>query len=691
MHVCGCSRPPRRTQAPRPNTSSLDAGALEPERRPLLGLLAPAYLAEGGFREVLADARDHGQALRLRLDRVLRQEVLPVLGVELGRWATELGRDLADDAVREELEGAALLFLFRALFLLYAESAGHLPMANPTYNAKSLTRICERAEQESDALDPVAGSLWDDVATLVRRMRTGQTAWGLPAYNGDLFAADAIAGAQVLESATIPDAALGPALVALGREADEQRDGESVGIDFSNLEIGHLGYIYEGLLSLRLSLADRDYAYDARSDRYIAPGEDREPDVGAGELLWLTNEGGRKSGGVYYTRTELVRHLVRGAVGPAFDRHLTEVRELAANDPDGAAEKLFDFYVLDPACGSAHFLVEVVDELADKLGALLGELALPSVGAQLDVLRAQAAAYGAGVEDTALLKRLVLKRCVYGVDLSTMGVEIAKVSLWLSSFVPGLTLAYLDHNVQCGNSLIGVAGAETVVEEGTLFASVLAGEIAQAAVAAAELTAIDDTTPELVKASRAANDQLRKQESGMTRLFNLWTAEPFGVAGARSEATDRWEEVLSGVETPGVAEADALAERECFLHWPLAFPEVFARERPGFDAVVGNPPWEEVNVDELTFLSAYGPGLRGMAEEDRDRLIASLNAERPELSMMLGEERGRQAMIRVYFSADTGYPGSSGNADLYKLFCQRYKALLRMGGALGVVLPRTDL
>jgi type II restriction/modification system DNA methylase subunit YeeA len=98
--------------------------------------------------------------------------------------------------------------------------------------------------------------------------------------------------------------------------------------------------------------------------------------------------------------------------------------------------------VLDPACGSAHFLVEVVEELADQIATLLGELALPAVRQELDGLRAAAGStFGAGIEDTALLKRLVLKRCVYGVDLSRMGAEIAKISLWLGSFVPGLSLA----------------------------------------------------------------------------------------------------------------------------------------------------------------------------------------------------------------------------------------------------------
>ena len=384
----------------------LDLGVIDPAMAPLIGLFAPAYLARGGFAEVMDEARDYGQGLRTRLDRVLRRGVLPILGRELGVWARAAGRDLAEDRVRAEIESAALLFVFRALFLLYAESAGYLPMGNLTYQSRSMTRICARAAEEDGRADPRSASLWRDVAGLVDAMRTGQVAWGVPAYNGDLFAPDAVPGAALLEEATVPDAALGPALVALARAEEDP----ATGVDFSGLKIGHLGYIYEGLLSLRLSLADRDYAYDAKSDRY-RPAAAGEADVRAGELLWMTHEGGRKAGGVYYTPTALVRHLVRWAVRPAFARHLAEVRELARTDPAAAAERLFDFYVLDPACGSAHFLVEVVDELGDQIATLLGEIALPAVRRALDELRAGAAAtYAAGIDDTALLKRLVLKR-----------------------------------------------------------------------------------------------------------------------------------------------------------------------------------------------------------------------------------------------------------------------------------------
>lgn len=671
----------------------LDAAALEPGQRPLLGLLAPESLAGGGFEELLAEARDHGAELRLRLDRALRQDVLPVLGRELGRWATGQGLDVWDDEVRADLEAAALTFVFRALFLLYAESAGHLPMSNHTYAQRSLTRIAERAAEELEVADPRATTLWKDAAALTDGMRTGQTAWGVPAYNGALFAEDGFEGAATLERAAIPDAALAPALVALARDPDNP----DTGIDFSGLEIGHLGHIYEGLLSLRLSVADRDFVYDTRADRY-APADTDDADVRDGELLWLTNEGGRKGGGVYYTRSELVRHLVRESVRPAFARHLGEVRELAESDPAAAAERLFDFYVLDPACGSGHFLVEVVEELADQIATLLGETPLPAVRAELDSLRAAAGAtFGAGIEDTALLKRLALKRCVYGVDLSPMGGEIAKVSLWLGSFVPGLSLAYLDHNVQTGDSLVGVARPEAIVEQSSaggqlpLFGDSLDEAVRAAAREAAKLREIEDRTPDEVEASRAAHAELRNRVAAAGRVLDLWTSEPLGLAGARAEALERGREIIDGQSSPLADKAAEAAKAARALHWPLAFAEVFARERPGFDVVVGNPPWEEVNVEELGFYARYRPGLRSLPERARSAALAKLHEERPNLRERFEAERERVSHVRAYLGPASGYRGSPGNADLYKFFCQRYAELLRSGGGLGVVVPRSAL
>jgi hypothetical protein len=664
----------------------LDATTLAEEDRPLLALLAPAYLAEGAFEALMRQSRAFGVELRKRLDTAIRQDVLPPLGLELGRWAREQGWDLADDARRGELQAGALTFVFRALFLLYAESAGHLPMNQEAYARSSFSQVVQDALDQLGRLDPRSTQLSDRIRTLVGAMRTGNDALAVPAYNGDLFASDGFEGAEVLESVSFSDTALGSALVALGIDPDSGR-----GYDFSGLEIGHVGHIYEGLLSLRLSLADRRYRYDARRDRYVAaePGEDA---IEEGDLLWIADEGGRKGGGVYYTPEPLVRHLVRRGVLPAFRRHLEEVAALLRERPDEAAHRLFEFRVLDPACGSAHFLVAVVDELADEIARFLGDYPLAVVARELEDLRAGAGAtYGIGIEDAQLLRRLVLRRCVYGIDLSSMGAEIAKISLWLASFVPGLSLSYLDRNVKVGNSLIGVASTEQLLDAhggSTIPAMLVSEQMVRAAEAAEPLFGMMDRTPDEVARSERMDRDAERAVEGARVLLNLWIAGPLGLKGARDELWAAAEAIGAG-RLPTMADAAAETARQNHVfHWPLEFPEVFGGSR-GFDAVVGNPPWEEVTVEELAFYARYEPGLRALPEADRNRALARLKQEKPELDDRLAGERGRVAALKRFFVSDSGYLASSGDPDLYKFFCQRYRRLLAPGGLLAVVLPRS--
>ena len=666
----------------------LDAGALQVDDRPFLGLLSPAFLAEGGFDKLRDDARLFGAGLSKRLDETIRQSVLPALGRALGHWAKEQERDLDDDAVREDLEQAALTFVFRALFLLYAESGSHLPMENRSYKQASLTSLVEEAAESTDRLSPRSTSLWDRFCLLVKAMRNGNPAWSVPAYNGALFAPDGFAGAATLEKVEFADPDFAQMLIGVGLDHDT-----GGGVDYSTLEIGHLGHIYEGLLSQRLSIATQRLRYDAKRDAYVPAEGDEGFDVEAGDLLWQTNEGGRKSGGVYYTRSELVRHLVRQTVVPAYARHLDAVKDIAVKDPVAAATALFDFSVLDPSCGSAHFLVSVVNELADMVTKFLAETPLPQINTVLERLRTGASA-GAVIDDVRLIRRLVLKRCVFGVDVSPMGAEVAKISLWLASFVPGLSLAYLDRNVVVGNSLIGVARPETLRPKGHKDqAWFLEGEliesINQAAAAVAEVAEGDDRTPDEIDASKTADRKANEATAVLARLFNLWTAEPLGLKAARLEVEIHGPAVLAGKTNGLTGEADAMADQNRFLHWPLAFPAVFARERPGFDAVVGNPPWEEVTVEELAFYALFAPGIRSLPESGRKQALEDLISRRPELVDRLATAVARAGEYRKYYSSSGEYASMPGDPDLYKFFCQRYGVLLRDHGSLGVVLPRS--
>lgn len=663
----------------------LDDDLLDNDRRAFLALLAPASLAGDGFADLQQEAINFGVRLRARLDRTIRQEALPALAADMERWAKEHGLDLHDDAQRDKLEKAAMTLVFRAVFILFAEAAGHLPMNNESYRKASLSELVTEAHATKTRLSPASSALWNGFTRLVKAMRSGNPAWDVPAYNGALFAAKDLAGAELLERMELRDPEFGRVLSAVGHDAEQ-----GSGVDFSTLEIAHIGHTYESLLGLRLSLAARPLRYDAKKDRYVSAPSPGAAEVKPGGLLWQTHAGGRKEEGVYYTPVEIVRHLVKGAVEPPFKKHLTQVAEQAKTDPEAAAKLLLSFAVVDPACGSAHFLVQVADTLAEMTVRFLAEHPLPPLLDALERLRSRASP-GVACEDAALLRRLIVKHCVFGVDRSAMGVEVAALSLWLASFVPGLSLAYLGRNVVVGDALIGVGDPKPLLDEAPLFREPLRQALNEAAAAVHKLAEIDDRTPEEVAASEAADKEAWDATEGMKRLFDLWTAEQFGLAGAREDVATNGAAVISGKpRTALVRQARELADRHCFLHWPLAFPQVFSRSSPGFDVVVGNPPWEKITVEEHSFYSLYRPGINALPEKTRRKWVAELVRERPELRQRLEDQKAlaldyRRALARPIASE---YEPMDGHPDLYKYFCQRYRMLVRERGFAGVVLPR---
>lgn len=142
------------------------------------------------------------------------------------------------------------------------------------------------------------------------------------------------------------------ALTSIAYASDNPDD---PGLDYAELEIGHLGAIYEGLLGLRLSQAREHMKYDARLDRYLPARSGDTEIVQRSELFYQSEKGSRKAEGVFYTRQEFVRHLIQHSLVPALEDHLDSIRKQAESQPARAADLLFDFKVLDPAMGSAHF------------------------------------------------------------------------------------------------------------------------------------------------------------------------------------------------------------------------------------------------------------------------------------------------------------------------------------------------
>ncbi|MCY3958060.1 MAG: hypothetical protein OXG65_07175 [Chloroflexi bacterium] len=220
--------------------------------------------------------------------------------------------------------------------------------------------------------------------------------------------------------------------------------------------------------------------------------------------------------------------------------------------------------------------------------------------------------------------------------------------------------------------------------------------MARAASLQMELARNPDRTPDEVGRSETLAAELRTATIALRDAFDLWGSEPLGLPGARGELQLHGESIVSGKELPPyvttqVSKARRIARRYRFFHWPLEFPGLFHRSRPGFDVVVGNPPWNEITVEELGFYALREPGLRGIPRlvERRER-IAELDQLNPDWRSEFEDQQSQLAAVREFFSRTGGYELQGvGDRDLYQLFCERYTHLLRQGGNLGVVLPRT--
>lgn len=250
------------------------------------------------------------------------------------------------------------------MFLLHTEARGYLPIGSAAYRPHSARQLAEDSRLAWTSLSRRSTQRWDRLRTLVRMVRTGDPSVAVPAYNGSLFAASSFPGSDLLEQAEVADIHLAPALMSIAYETDKI---DAPGLDYAGLQIGHLGAIYEALLTLRLTRAPEDLAYDPIQDVFRPVRAGEQPEVSKAQLFYQAEAGGRKAGGVFYTRHEFVDHLLTHSLLPALDDHLEEVKRVADFDPNEAAQRLFDFSVVDPAMGSAHFLTAALDMIASTL------------------------------------------------------------------------------------------------------------------------------------------------------------------------------------------------------------------------------------------------------------------------------------------------------------------------------------
>ena len=676
---------------------------LSDQHLPYLWLLysAEALAPDGSLREILSESHRFAGSLAERLRERIYDEVVPVLAQGIAE-----ARDLKapGPAELERTYEMTLTVLFRLLFIAYAEDRDLLPYRfSESYRRRSLK---QKAQELADcvARDTAiadGSSHWQETALLWDAVANGNREWSVPAYDGGLFTSDpqvSQAGAG-LAGIVVPNAAFEEAL--RGLLVIETAEGVPGPVDFRSLGVREFGTIYEGLLESELGLATTDLTLN-KQGAYVPARKKDTVAVSRGEVYLHNRSGARKSSGSYYTKQFAVEHLLDGSLQPALEDHFKRLGEL---DDTDAAESFFDFRVADIAMGSGHFLIAAIDRVEKGMADFLARRNLPGVRRELAGLR-EAALRELGelgeattIEDGQLLRRLIARRCIYGVDLNVLSVQLARLSVWIHTFVPGLPLSVLDHTLVRGNSLVGVGTVEEVrrkFEEmtGTLFEVDAEGLLGQAAKPLNRLANINDATLRDIAAARAAMSEAQRAIAATSALCDLIAAASISdderVIGF---AFEDWERVADDIEShPAVAQAREDLDSLHALHFPVAFPEVFLRKRPGFDVIIGNPPWQEATVEEHAFWARHSPGLRALPQRLQEAGKTRLRKIRPDLVRLYESEVDEMERVRKALVGGA-FPGmGTGDPDLYKAFCWRFWNLSTAdAGRIGVVLPRSAL
>ncbi len=688
------------------------------------------FLPEGGGGETVHDlALEQG---RYFAEKVAGDLSKVVFGEVFGGLAARIA-GAAPDAPLPEVQEAALVLLYRLLFILYAEDRGLLPVGDSRYRNIGLRHqvrgdIAERLDR-GEAFSEQASGYWHQITDLCRVLDSGDPAFGLPPYNGGLFDRSR---APLLDRIALSDAAVARVVDRLGfREAPGGRRY----LNYRDLSVSQLGSIYERLL-------EQEVVHEKAGEA----GKEDEGGV-ARRVVVRPNSAARRDSGSYYTPEPLVRLVIEETVSPRVEKALHEFAECAGPEADpaelaaaDAASRILALKVLDPAMGSGHFLVSLLDYLTD---GVIEALALTHeqapgyespVAARIREIRQtileNARAGGWTVEpsqldDRQLVRRMVLKRSIYGVDKNPMAVELAKLSLWLHSFTVGAPLSFLDHHLRSGDSLFGSwvreGKARALAEGGPLF---VAGPIRRAAAAASPMAAIErlsDAELSEVSESERLFDEIQERTRPFAAFLSVlhaldWLEDRSREARAAVKAYlgGRFgdpvalaaEAAAGEIEVPGegalaakfrglLDEARRLAAEESFLSWELAFPGVFAEpdaespERGGFDAVIGNPPWDRVKLQQVEWFALRRPEIAGAQRaSDRKAKIAALGKSGDPLAadFARADRRARAAARVARESGDYPLLGR-GDLNLYSLFVERGMALLHPEGVLGLLVP----
>jgi hypothetical protein len=503
---------------------------------------------------------------------------------------------------------------------------------------------------------------------------------GIQPLDGDLFSSKAIPD---LEGSLINNKLLLECVKNLNEFKDENRN--LVAINYRSLDVEELGSVYEGLLELHPVIENIEASNPNHINFTFHEGTDR------------------KTTGSYYTRPELVNELIKSALIPVIEERLKE----HTGNKEAQAKALLKLKVCDAAAGSGHMLLAAARTIAWYLARVQSGEENPAPSVYRKCLRE------------------VIQHCIYAVDYNPDAVELCKLALWLEGHNSGKPLSFLDHKIRNGNSLVGVTDL-IVLQNGIpddafnpvtgddkevckelkkgnatyrktrqtdLFSAQgqqIKKDSESLKSAYAEMEGIEQDSVEAVQQVKKRFGKFRESVFHEEKACHMWTSAYFKTYTSLDDPTNPSSERLAQYfyaptqYSRLIGEAEKLNEKHKFFHWPLEFPDVF--EQGGFDVMLGNPPWESVQLEEKQFFATKNPEISKLKGEDRKKAIQNLKGG--ELFKEF-EFRKHEIDSEVKFYRTSGqYPlSASGKVNTYSLFTELTYKLINKNGMVGIIIP----
>ena len=635
-----------------------------------------------------------------QLEGNMSEKIMKSDGLFLDIVKGVLGHDMKKTFSSEELESAkqtSLKIMYRVWFLAYAESRNLLPTKDKKYKPVSLQSI--RSHLDSYESKPEEDECWNALLVLFKGIRNGSREHNLPQYNGDLFKSD-----HGIDSISIKNEFIVKALYGL-----LEQDGDS--IDYADFSVRHLGNIFETLMEFSPRQTNQDVMLleNSHGVKIVETKKDATYSYKKNDL-YLASKGGivsRKTSASFYTPDEIVKFLVNQGLTRIFAEREKLVGDdvkrykKSKNDEDlqTCMNRILDIQVLDPSMGSGHFLVEALNSITlwatDILKQHTDHPLLAEIESDREIILKEQKNKGITLDENlltldVLLKRKIMKRCIFGVDLNPLAVNLAKLSLWLDSFAIGVPLTYMDHHLKNGDSTIGSSLDELKDKKNATLDDW--SPSAESNKMICDVITNSDITVQQVHKSEDMHDKHIKSLAPIKRILDALTASKIDKTllpkKSRLEFVHRFGDYSKNKDeqfTNIRRKVSELAEQYHFFHWETEMMDAFTDSRKGFDLIVGNPPWNKMKPYDDEFFVHHHIGFKSLTPKTEKKKIMTKILKDSQIKKAYEEYiQQHQDKNKVY---GTYALQGSGDNDLWKLILERTLNLVAKNGIISMVIP----